>query len=163
MSPNIIITILTILVFISPTTSTTTTAYDIIQSYGFPKGILPIGVTGYKLDTKTGNFNAFFNKTCSFSLENTYDLKYQPTISGIISNGRLTNLSGVSVKVLFFWLNIVEVYVDKVNDGGVNQLGFSVGIYSAGFPIDNFEDCPQCGCGMDCNGVTHDHTLVSSS
>ncbi|KAK9067698.1 hypothetical protein SSX86_011809 [Deinandra increscens subsp. villosa] len=123
------------------------TVYEAIESYGFPKGILPIGVTGYELDKSTGGFKAFFNGTCSFSLEGTYDLKYKSTISGIISKGRLTNLTGVSVKVFFFWLNIVEVYTSE------EELGFSVGIASAGFPIDNFEMCPQCGCGMDCNGV----------
>ena len=44
------------------------------------------------------------------------------------------------------WLNIVEV----VNKG--NELEFSVGIASADFPMDNFEVCPQCGCGLNCNG-----------
>lgn len=66
-------------------------------------------------------------------------------IAGVISKGRLTNLTGVSVKVFLFWLNIVEVYVTD------DELGFSVGIASAGFPIDNFELCPRCGCGMDCD------------
>lgn len=127
------------------------TAYEAIQSYGFPKGILPIGVTGYELDKSTGKFKAFFNGSCSFSLEGSYDLKYKSTIGGIISKGRLKELTGVSVKVFFFWLNIVEVYTTE------DELGFSVGIASAGFPIDNFEDCPQCGCGMDCNGVVDSH------
>ncbi|KAK3020865.1 hypothetical protein RJ639_045547 [Escallonia herrerae] len=30
------------------------------------------------------------------------------------------------------------------------ELEFSVGIASAKFPVSNFEECPQCGCGMDC-------------
>ncbi|XP_071738338.1 uncharacterized protein At5g01610-like [Rutidosis leptorrhynchoides] len=123
------------------------TVYEVIESYGFPKGILPIDVTGYELDESTGQFKAFFNGTCSFKLEGTYDLKYQSTISGVISNGKLKNLTGVSVKVFIFWLNIVEVYTTD------SELGFSVGIASASFPIGNFEDCPQCGCGMDCNGA----------
>ncbi|XP_024981942.1 uncharacterized protein LOC112518471 [Cynara cardunculus var. scolymus] len=127
------------------------TAYQVIQSYGFPKGIIPIGVIGYELDKPTGKFKAFFNGSCSFSLEGSYDLKYQSTIGGIISNGRLKDLTGVSVKVFFFWLNIVEVYRTE------DELGFSVGIASAGFPIDNFEICPQCGCGLNCNGVVDDH------
>ncbi|KAI3679053.1 hypothetical protein L6452_38360 [Arctium lappa] len=126
------------------------TAYEVIQSYGFPKGILPIGIIGYELDKHTGKFKAFFNGSCSFSLEGSYDLKYQSTIGGIISKGRLKDLTGVSVKVFFFWLNIVEVYRTE------DELCFSVGIASACFPIDNFEICPQCGCGLDCNGVVDD-------
>ncbi|KAJ0524036.1 hypothetical protein HanIR_Chr10g0500181 [Helianthus annuus] len=33
------------------------------------------------------------------------------------------------------------------------ELWFSAGIASDSFPIRNFEMCPQCGCGMDCDGV----------
>ncbi|WOK93098.1 hypothetical protein Cni_G01791 [Canna indica] len=58
----------------------------------------------------------------------------------------LTNLKGVSVKVLFFWLNIIEVRL--LND----SLRFSVGIASADFTLSNFYISPQCGCGLDCPG-----------
>ena len=92
----------------------------------------------------TGRLHAYLNSSCSFSLEGSYQLKYKSTISGIISNNRLKDLSGISVKVLFLWLNIVEV----IRDG--DELEFSVGIASASFPIDNFYECPQCGCGLDC-------------
>ncbi|KAJ9543065.1 hypothetical protein OSB04_022772 [Centaurea solstitialis] len=122
------------------------TAYEIIQSYGFPKGILPIGVTGYELDKSTGEFKVFFNGPCSFSLEGSYDLKYQSTISGIISNGTL----GVVL-----WLDILTVYRSEY------ELGFSVRIATARFPIDNFEICPQCGCGLNCNnGVVDDIAIA---
>ncbi|KAB2056717.1 hypothetical protein ES319_A11G122100v1 [Gossypium barbadense] len=49
-------------------------AYQVLQQYDFPAGILPKGVSGYELNRGTG---------------------------------RITNLKGVSVKVLFFWLDIV--------------------------------------------------------
>lgn len=110
-------------------------------------GLLPKGVKGYDLDKTTGKFNLYLNGSCSFSLEGSYQIKYKSTISGHIEQDKLTNLSGISVKVLFLWLNIVEV--DKNED----ELAFSVGIASANFPIDNFYICPQCGCGLDCNSV----------
>ncbi|XP_016466832.1 uncharacterized protein At5g01610-like [Nicotiana tabacum] len=121
------------------------TAYDLLESYGFPVGILPKGITGYDLDKTTGKFNAYLNGSCSFSLEGSYQLRYKSKISGYIAKNKLTNLSGVSVKVLFLWLNIVEV----VKNG--DNLEFSVGIASASFSVDNFLVCPQCGCGLDCN------------
>ncbi|MBA0688934.1 hypothetical protein Goari_006690 [Gossypium aridum] len=124
-------------------------AYDVLQGYNFPVGLLPKGVIKYDLDESTGRFHAYLNDTCSFSLEGSYQLKYKSTISGIISNNRLKDLSGISVKVFFVWLNIVEVIRDD------EELEFSVGIASASFPIDNFYECPQCGCGLDCgNGRT---------
>ncbi|XP_009631923.1 uncharacterized protein At5g01610-like [Nicotiana tomentosiformis] len=119
-------------------------AYEELQRYDFPMGILPKGVKDYKLNTKTGEFSAYLNSTCSFRLETSYQLNYKPVIKGVISKGRLTKLSGVSVKVVLLWLNIVEVR----RKGG--NLEFSVGLTSANFPIENFEECPQCGCGLDC-------------
>ncbi|KAL5561429.1 hypothetical protein UlMin_031176 [Ulmus minor] len=121
-------------------------AYEAIQDFNFPIGILPKGVTGYELDKGNGKFHAYLNGSCSFSLEGSYQLKYKSTISGYISKNKLTALTGVSVKVLFLWLNIVEVRRDG------DDLEFSVGIASASFPIDNFYECPQCGCGLNCNG-----------
>ncbi|KAM1449565.1 hypothetical protein PS2_008205 [Malus domestica] len=119
-------------------------AYEVLQEYGFPIGLLPKGVTGYEFDRESGNFKAYFDGACGFSIENSYQLRYKSTITGVLSKDRLKDLQGVSVKVLFFWLNIVEV----VRDG--DELEFSVGIASADFTIDNFVESPQCGCGFDC-------------
>lgn len=118
--------------------------YEILQTYNFPVGILPKGAIGYDLDKDTGSFKAYLNGSCGFQLEGSYQLKYQSTISGNISRNKLARLSGISVKVLFFWFNIVEV----TRNG--DDLEFSVGIASAAFPMENFEECPQCGCGLDC-------------
>ncbi len=123
----------------------TPSAYEVLQDYGFPIGLLPKGITGYELNKETGEFSAYMNGSCSFKLENSYELKYKSTITGVISKGRLKDLKGVSVKVLLLWLNIVEL----VRDG--DKLQFSVGVASADVPIENFEECPQCGCGLDCN------------
>ncbi|KAF8392572.1 hypothetical protein HHK36_022917 [Tetracentron sinense] len=139
----------------------TGTAYDLLKGYDFPAGLLPKGVVGYDLDKTTGKFSAYLDGTCSFSLEGSYQLKYKSTINGYISKGRLKNLKGISVKLLLFWVNIVEV----VRSG--DELEFSVGIASADFAVDNFEESPQCGCGFDCvNGQVRKlrtNPFVSSS
>ncbi|XVF80599.1 hypothetical protein PTKIN_Ptkin15bG0086700 [Pterospermum kingtungense] len=119
-------------------------AYEVLQGYNFPVGLLPKGVVKYDLDESTGRFHVYLKDSCSFSLEGSYQLKYKSTISGIISNNRLKKLSGISVKVLFLWLNILEL----IRDG--DELEFSVGIASASFPIDNFYECSRCSCRLDC-------------
>ncbi|CAN4091404.1 unnamed protein product [Withania somnifera] len=116
------------------------TAYDLLASYDFPVGILPKGVTGYDLDKSTGKFSVHLNR-------------YKTTFGGYIAKDRLTSLYGVSVKILFFWLNIDEV----VKHG--DDLEFSVGIASASFPLDNFLICPQCGCGLNCNSNRNGHIV----
>ncbi|XP_051132171.1 uncharacterized protein LOC127252155 [Andrographis paniculata] len=118
-------------------------AYQVLLAYGFPVGLLPQGVTSYELDPATGKFSVYLNSSCSFSIEG-YSLKYKATISGTISRGKIKDLKGIQVKVLFFWIDIVEV----IQDG--DEIAFSVGILSASFPIDNFYESPQCGCGFDC-------------
>ncbi|GLT60830.1 hypothetical protein SLA2020_335770 [Shorea laevis] len=124
---------------------TVPSAYEVLQDNNFPVGLLPRGVTGYEINKKTGEFSAYLNGSCSFSLENSYQIKYESTIKGVISKDRLKNLKGVSVKVFLLWLDIVEV----VRDG--DELQFSVGVASADFPVENFVECPHCGSGLNCN------------
>lgn len=123
--------------------SQSSTVYEILKEYDFPVGILPKGVIRYELNKTTGDFAVYFNKSCSFSISG-YNLKYMSKVTGKISKDRLSNLKGVQVKLLLFWINIIEV----TRDG--NDLDFSVGIASADFAIDNFYESPQCGCGFDC-------------
>lgn len=120
------------------------TAYDLLEEYGFPMGLLPKGAIGYTLNRETGQFSVYFEKTCSFTIE-SYTLSYKSTISGVISNNRLYKLKGISVKIVILWLSIVEVS----RNGG--DIDFSVGITSASFGAENFLECPQCGCGFDCD------------
>ncbi|KAG4122633.1 hypothetical protein ERO13_D11G278900v2 [Gossypium hirsutum] len=123
------------------------TAYEVLKDFGFPIGILPKGVVGYDFDHSSGKFSAFLNGSCSFTIEGSYRLKYKNTIKGYLSKGKIASLEGVSVKLFFMWVNIVEV--SRRGD----DLEFSVGIAGAGFPVDNFEECPQCGCGVNCNDI----------
>ncbi|KAK8605150.1 hypothetical protein V6N13_082604 [Hibiscus sabdariffa] len=116
------------------------TAYEILRDFNFPSGLLPAGVTGYDLDPLSGKFSVFLNGTCTFTLEGAYKLRYKNTIDGYISKGRLARLEGISLKFLFFWVNVAQV----VRKG--DELEFSVGIAGAGFSMDNFEDSPQCEC-----------------
>lgn len=149
--------LLLLLSLASASDDTKLSAYEVLESYNFPIGILPKGCLDYDLDADSGEFSAYFNSTCSFSLEGSYQLRYQSTISGRISDSQLSNLHGVSVKILLFWINIIEV----TRHG--DQLEFSVGIASADFPIDNFYECPQCGCGLDCLTAAEGASSSSSS
>ncbi|KAK1356912.1 Epoxide hydrolase family protein [Heracleum sosnowskyi] len=145
-SLHLLISLLVTLPVLSTSLPTNTpSVYEVLQQYNFSVGLLPVGITRYELDTNTGKFKVYLNKTCEFYVQD-YQLKYKSTISGTISKNELKDLSGISVKVLLFWLNIGEVG----RDGDV--LEFSVGIVSADFEVGNFEESPQCGCGFDCNG-----------
>ncbi|KAK6124448.1 hypothetical protein DH2020_041797 [Rehmannia glutinosa] len=132
----------------TPAAGDSSTVYEVLESYDFPVGLLPKGVTSYELDPSSGKFSVYLNKSCSFTIDG-YALKYKSTITGTISTDRIKNLKGIQVKILFFWVNIVEVTKDDDDD----ELEFSVGIASASFPVDSFYESPQCGCGFDCVNI----------
>lgn len=144
---------------LSAASSARPTAYEILERCDFPVGLLPNGVTGYEFNEDSGEFKVHLSQTCKFHIE-SYQLEYKSTITGVLSKDRITHLKGVSVKVLILWLNIVEIVKED------DELQFSVGIASANFPVDGFEESPTCGCGFDCNGMAEKegiHRLISSS
>ncbi|RWW21976.1 hypothetical protein GW17_00013844 [Ensete ventricosum] len=114
-----------------------------LEKFDFPKGILPEGVKGYILNGD-GSFEVYLSENCEFTVEGGYILKYGRKITGKVKSGTLTDLKGVSVKVLFAWFGINEVVR---ND---SDISFSVGPLSASFPVSNFDECPRCNCGFDC-------------
>ncbi|KAL5993262.1 hypothetical protein ACLOJK_014185 [Asimina triloba] len=133
----------------TPTSNQSATAYEMLEKFNFPRGILPEGVKSYVLNPD-GSFQVFLDGDCKFGVEGGYSLSYRKKITGKVSFASLKELKGVSVKVLFVWLNI-----DQVSTGN-GELAFYVGPLSASFPLSNFADSPQCGCGFDCNDLIMD-------
>lgn len=136
------------------------TAYEMLEKYGFPKGILPEGVTSYVLrEDKSFEVHLGGRGDCDFAVEGGYLLNYKRKISGRLDEaaGALTELKGVSVKVLFVWFGIGEVV------RGQNSLSFYVGPLSASFPLSNFEDCPHCRCGFNCSPGAAEEAAASVS
>lgn len=112
-------------------------AYEVLESYGFPAGLLPETVTGYDLDDN-GKFTLYLDGSCTVDIPNAYPVKYASTIKGTIAYGSLTNLSGISVKVFFIWWDLTAISVSGEN------LVFKVGPASASYPILNFSENPVC-------------------
>ncbi|CAM0144668.1 unnamed protein product [Urochloa decumbens] len=139
--------------------STTPTAYEMLERYKLPRGILPQGVERYVLRPDDGSFEVFFSGAggCEFSVGEggRYLLHYERRIAGTARAGSITALQGVSVKVFFVWLGITEV--DHTGD----QLSFRVGPLAASFPLRKFAESPRCHCGFDCAAAGD--TVVAAS
>lgn len=116
----------------------TLTAYEVLEDYDFPAGLLPKGILSYEPDNSAGQFSVYSNGSCTSSV-NSYELKYKLKITGKISTDKLKSLSGIKVEVLSLWPSIVEVIRDD------DKLQFSAGIRSADFPVGNFDKSPTCG------------------
>lgn len=121
------------------------TAYEVLEDYDFPIGLLPTNVESYTLDTSDGSFVVYLSSACSFTID-SYKLSYKKKITGKISTDTLKDLDGVSVKVWIFSLSITKV----IRDG--TKLKFYVGSISKSFPVTNFDECHDCGSAVDCVG-----------
>ncbi|KAJ4965170.1 hypothetical protein NE237_017019 [Protea cynaroides] len=128
---------------------TESTVYEMIEKFNFPRGILPEGANRYVLH-EDNRFEVYLDGDCKFNVQGGYTLHYSKKVSGIVGFGSLTQLRGVSVKIIFLWLPINEV------NRGDGNLDFYVGPISASFPLSNFEECPQCGRGVDCPKLLSD-------
>ncbi|KAK7378990.1 hypothetical protein VNO80_04441 [Phaseolus coccineus] len=147
--------LLCILAYAYVTVSEELSAYEVLEKYDLPVGLLPKGVTEYELNEKNGHFTAYLEKTCYFSVQ-SYELKYKSTIKGVISKRKLSKLKGISVKIEVLWIPISEV----TRDG--DDLKFSAGVASAGFSADSFSESPQCGCGFHCDHFNQNGDVSSS-
>lgn len=64
--------------------------------------------------------------------------RYKRTIKGTVQSGTVTDLKGVSVRILLVWVPITGVH----NSG--DELTFSIGPFSKSFPISDFNESPRC-------------------
>ncbi|KAJ7298966.1 hypothetical protein O6H91_23G054800 [Diphasiastrum complanatum] len=119
----------------------TPTPYQMLDLNGFPAGLLPNTVVSSTFDSN-GRFVVRLSEKCLLNIPGAYPVTYDTTITGIISPGRLSSLSGITVKVFFVWWSITEIYVSGSN------LVFVVGFASASYPASNFLDSPICSNSM---------------
>ncbi|KAG2615263.1 uncharacterized protein LOC120666637 [Panicum virgatum] len=116
---------------------TTPSAYEMLERYNFPRGILPAGVQGYVLQPD-GAFEVYFPRSCEFLLARRWLVRYDASVSGSVADGKLTALQGISVKVAFLWLGVGEV--DRAGD----KLSFYIGPLATSFPLGDFAESPRC-------------------
>ncbi|GJT90485.1 retrotransposon protein, putative, unclassified [Tanacetum coccineum] len=100
-------------------------AYEVLKSYNLPIGVLPkgalgytldhivigllpMGVAGYTLDPNSGQFSVNVMNGCDL-YEGGYQIKYDPTITSIITQNKLGGKDGVKVKRRNLTLGGIEV------------------------------------------------------
>jgi len=112
-------------------------AYEMLEGFGFPRGILPEGVTGYVL-RPDGSFEVYLPGDCSFRA-GSMRVRYSSRVAGSIQPMAISGVEGVKVKVLLAWVGVRE------GDRDGDQLRFPAGPVSMSFPVDTFAHSPQCG------------------
>ncbi|KAG8078842.1 hypothetical protein GUJ93_ZPchr0007g3846 [Zizania palustris] len=114
-------------------------AHEVLRAYGLPRGLLPAGIADFRHDEDSGRFEAALEEACTARIE--VGLRYNDTVAGVISYGRITSLSGVSAQDLFLWFPVRGISVDVPSSGVIY---FDVGVVFKHFPLAVFEAPPPC-------------------
>ncbi|XP_015695437.2 uncharacterized protein LOC102705403 [Oryza brachyantha] len=114
-------------------------AHKVLQAHGLPRGLLPAGIARFQHDEGSGRFEAALGEACTAQSE--VGLRYNATVSGVISYGRIASLSGVSAQDLFLWFPVRGIRVDVPSSGVIY---FDVGVVFKHFPLAVFEAPPPC-------------------
>ncbi|KAG8054248.1 hypothetical protein GUJ93_ZPchr0001g31549 [Zizania palustris] len=115
------------------------TAYEVLRAHGLPRGLLPTGIADFRHDEGSGRFEAALEEACTARFG--VGLRYNATVVGVISYGRITSLSGVSAQDLFLWFPVRGISVDVPSSGVIY---FDVGVVFKHFPLSVFEAPPPC-------------------
>ncbi|CAM0884290.1 unnamed protein product [Alopecurus aequalis] len=114
-------------------------AHAVLCANGLPRGLLPAGIAAFSHEPGTGRFVASLEAPCTARAE--VELRYNATVSGEISYGRISALSGISAQDLFLWFAVKSIRVDVPSTGVIY---FDVGVVFKHFPLSVFEASPPC-------------------
>ncbi|EOY09757.1 PREDICTED: uncharacterized protein LOC18599285 isoform X1 [Theobroma cacao] len=119
--------------------SSPSSIYDHLERNGLPMGLLPKGITEFSIDPETHRFQVNLTEPCNAKFEN--QLHYDFIISGVLSFGKIANLSGVTQQELFLWFPVISIRVDDPSSGLIN---FDVGVVDKQFSLSLFESPRDC-------------------
>ncbi|CAL0309685.1 unnamed protein product [Lupinus luteus] len=111
--------------------------YGFIGQFNIPRGILPRGATSYTFDNFTGQFTINLKEACTYKMQ-TFAVKFNTTITGIITKNNMSSLKGVQVRVAF-WINI-----RKVSSIQMGVVKFEAGVIPIIVPAIFFKLSPPC-------------------
>ena len=111
---------------------------SILQQNGLPIGVLPSSVDSYDLYAD-GSFTVSLDTPCYVNFD--YEVYYAQIITGKLSYGTISDLSGIQAKQALLWFTVTAIRVDIPVSG---YIYFNVGPISKKLPISQFEDIPTC-------------------
>lgn len=138
-----LLAVLGILLMVSDCTEAGTVTADepiseMLAKFGLPIGLIPDSVTNYSL-ADDGKFKVELAKPCYVQFD--YLVYYDKTITGKVSYGKISDLSGIQAKQFFIWVDVTGMEMDLPAS---DYIYFKVGIISKKIEISWFETVPSC-------------------
>ncbi|GAV89209.1 DUF538 domain-containing protein [Cephalotus follicularis] len=121
------------------TPSSSSSIYSHLARQGLPMGLLPKGITDFSLDPTSGLFQINLTQPCNAEFET--QIHYDFNISGVLTYGRIGELSGVTQQELFLWFPVKAIRVDVPSSG---LIYFDVGVVDKQFSLSLFDNAPDC-------------------
>ncbi|KAG6388134.1 hypothetical protein SASPL_153333 [Salvia splendens] len=118
-----------------------TSFYDVVQSNGLPMGLFPKGISEYSVDPLSGAFELRMLSASPCDAKFETPLRYQCNITGRLSYGQVSDISGVAAQDLFLWLPVKSIRVDIPSSG---LIYFDVGMVFKQFSLSFFETPKEC-------------------
>lgn len=113
------------------------TAHELLPKFGLPKGLLPGNVINYAM-SKDGELIVQLSEPCYIQFsELAY---YEKIITGRISYGLISNISGIQARKFLLWVAITNIVVDKEND----SIQFNNGLLAEKHPSSEFNNVRPC-------------------
>ncbi|XP_042016493.1 uncharacterized protein LOC121764552 [Salvia splendens] len=91
-----------------PISTRVVTFYDILSSHGLPIGIFPKGISDFSVDPTSGGFRLRLPSPSPCETVFETRLRYECDITGRISYGRISDLTGVTAQELLLWIPVVS-------------------------------------------------------
>lgn len=114
--------------------------YDILNFHGLPIGLFPKGISDFTFDPASGRFELHLSQSsCDAKFET--NVRYAWNVSGTISYGSVSGISGVAAQELFLWFPVKGIRVDIPSSG---LIYFDVGVVSKQFSLSFFETPHDC-------------------
>ncbi|KAK4792178.1 hypothetical protein SAY86_022613 [Trapa natans] len=113
--------------------------HDHLRLYGLPPGILPKGITEFSVEPSDGRFRVKLPHPCNVKFES--QVHYDLNVTGTLSPGKISELSGISAQELFLWFPVKDIHVDLPSSG---LIYFDVGVVNKQFSLSLFESSPDC-------------------
>ncbi|KAL6517370.1 hypothetical protein OROMI_033071 [Orobanche minor] len=126
------------------------TFYDILSSHGLPIGVFPKSISSFAVDPASGGF-LLLRLSAPSPCDTVFEtpLRYQRDITGRISYGRISNLTGVLAQELFLWLPVRAIQVDIPSSG---LIYLDVEVVSKQFSQSVFDTLKDCSSAEDYDG-----------
>ena len=114
--------------------------HDLFPPYGLPKGLLPSSAATYTV-SDDGVVTVPLPAPCYVPFT-PFDLaRYDTVVTGRVSQGKVTGITGISVQKAFVWFNVTAV---EATFGG-SLLVFKSGLLTELQPASLFKNIPSCG------------------